>query len=344
MIKGPSISSSRRQLGCRYVRPTDRARPKFDRNSNSNRTADLLIQTLLKLEVPFTLALLDQKKTVENQQFEHVRTSGGFKPLKNIRAKREDFFIVDFTSNARHGGASPYRGEYLRALLCRVPSWCRDAIVHSALLKPRSSVMPKKYQQPNQWFPSITNQQLWKDTLTRSWSWAYSSTCFSVWISMFWGSFSFFLSSSVHQNDSISPENSWCHWGLGSLGMEVSELKNSFHFGDKALMLMKRRCCNRNWKKTKIPTASDIALHWACHSFSNSNIRSWGSSKSASKNGHFNWHDDIGFLVGGVPTPLKNDGVKSQLGWWHSQLNGTWEGRNESQELGSKKGRKGWLS
>jgi hypothetical protein len=26
-------------------------------------------------------------------------------------------------------------------------------------------------------------------------------------------------------------------------------------------------------------------------------------------------------LVGGWPTPLKNDGVR-QLGWWHSQLNG----------------------
>ena len=26
-------------------------------------------------------------------------------------------------------------------------------------------------------------------------------------------------------------------------------------------------------------------------------------------------------LVGGIPTPLKNDGV-SQLGWWNSQLNG----------------------
>ena len=27
------------------------------------------------------------------------------------------------------------------------------------------------------------------------------------------------------------------------------------------------------------------------------------------------------YLVGGIPTPLKNDGVR-QLGWWHSQLNG----------------------
>ena len=27
------------------------------------------------------------------------------------------------------------------------------------------------------------------------------------------------------------------------------------------------------------------------------------------------------FLVGGIPTPLKNDGVR-QLGWWHSQLKG----------------------
>ena len=27
------------------------------------------------------------------------------------------------------------------------------------------------------------------------------------------------------------------------------------------------------------------------------------------------------FLLGGIPTPLKNDGVR-QLGWWHSQLNG----------------------
>ena len=26
-------------------------------------------------------------------------------------------------------------------------------------------------------------------------------------------------------------------------------------------------------------------------------------------------------LVGGIPTPLKNDGVR-QLGWWHSELNG----------------------
>ena len=26
-------------------------------------------------------------------------------------------------------------------------------------------------------------------------------------------------------------------------------------------------------------------------------------------------------MVGGIPTPLKNDGVR-QLGWWHSQLNG----------------------
>ena len=26
-------------------------------------------------------------------------------------------------------------------------------------------------------------------------------------------------------------------------------------------------------------------------------------------------------LVGGIPTPLKNDGVR-QLGWWHSQPNG----------------------
>jgi len=26
-------------------------------------------------------------------------------------------------------------------------------------------------------------------------------------------------------------------------------------------------------------------------------------------------------LVGGIPTPLKNDGLR-QLGWWHSQLNG----------------------
>ena len=26
-------------------------------------------------------------------------------------------------------------------------------------------------------------------------------------------------------------------------------------------------------------------------------------------------------LVGGIPTPLKNDGVR-QMGWWHSQLNG----------------------
>ena len=28
-----------------------------------------------------------------------------------------------------------------------------------------------------------------------------------------------------------------------------------------------------------------------------------------------------GKLVGGIPAPLKNDGVR-QLGWWHSQLNG----------------------
>ena len=27
------------------------------------------------------------------------------------------------------------------------------------------------------------------------------------------------------------------------------------------------------------------------------------------------------YLVGGIPAPLKNDGVR-QLGWWHSQLNG----------------------
>ena len=33
----------------------------------------------------------------------------------------------------------------------------------------------------------------------------------------------------------------------------------------------------------------------------------------------------INSLLGGWPTPLKNDGVKvsSSVGWWHSQLNGT---------------------
>ena len=29
-------------------------------------------------------------------------------------------------------------------------------------------------------------------------------------------------------------------------------------------------------------------------------------------------------LVGGIPTPLKNDGVR-QLGWWHSQYMGKWK-------------------
>ena len=32
-------------------------------------------------------------------------------------------------------------------------------------------------------------------------------------------------------------------------------------------------------------------------------------------------YQKIMILVGGIPTPVKNDGVR-QLGWWHSQLNG----------------------
>ena len=44
----------------------------------------------------------------------------------------------------------------------------------------------------------------------------------------------------------------------------------------------------------------------------------WCNPNLPGRSCHFIYRLVSGVLVGGIPTPLKNDGVR-QLGWWHSQ-------------------------
>ena len=92
-----------------------------------------------------------------------------------------------------------------------------------------SILSPSDYPRLITWLLSRPSKPCYIGTGSITWpnSWAYSSTCFRVWISMFWGSFSFFFSS----------------WGFNTV--------------------QDPRRVDIHWHH-KLETASDIALHWAC--------------------------------------------------------------------------------
>ena len=66
----------------------------------------------------------------------------------------------------------------------------------------------------------------------------------------------------------------------------------------------------------KMPWSMDMTQLF--HIISRLSSKKHGSSMKINEDHHL---EKIGILVGGIPTPPKNDGVR-QLGWWNSQLNG----------------------